>query len=54
MQRALSRKSEIAQERAVKVREKLTALAKAEGFSIDEFVRSQRPQDAPPFAGEVP
>jgi len=50
IQRALSRKNEIAKERAVKVREKLTALAKSEGFSIDELFgrgrKTRRPAQA--------
>ncbi len=37
IQRAESRKSELQKERASKVREKLAALAKAEGFSLDEL-----------------
>jgi len=37
IQRAEARKSELSKERASKVREKLTALAKAEGFSAEEL-----------------
>ena len=37
IQRAESRKSELGKERAAKVREKLAALAKAEGFTLDEL-----------------
>ena len=43
IRRAESRKQEIDKERAVKVREKLIALAKAEGFTIEElFGRARR------------
>lgn len=37
IQRAESRKHELARERAAKLREKLAALAKAEGFAIEEL-----------------
>jgi len=37
IQRAESRKNELNRERAAKVREKLAALAKAEGFAIEEL-----------------
>jgi len=37
IQRAESRKNELHRERAAKVREKLAALAKAEGFAIEEL-----------------
>lgn len=37
IQRAESRKSEIVREKAAKVRERLAALAKAEGFTIEEL-----------------
>ncbi len=48
IQRAELRKREIARERIVKVREKLTAMAKAEGFTIEELFgtrarRTRRP-----------
>ena len=41
IQRAQSRKSELNKERAVRVREKLAVLAKAEGFTIDELFGSR-------------
>lgn len=37
IQRAESRKQELARERATKVRAKLAALAKAEGFAVEEL-----------------
>lgn len=37
IQRAEMRKNELGKERAAKVREKLAALAKAEGFSVEEL-----------------
>jgi DNA-binding protein H-NS len=53
IQRAESRKQELNKERAVKVREKLAALAKAEGFSVDELfggrVRRTRRAALPKF-----
>lgn len=42
IQRAELRKREIARERIVKVREKLMALAKAEGFTIEELFGGRR------------
>jgi DNA-binding protein H-NS len=42
IQRAELRKQELARERAEKVRGKLTALAKSEGFAIDELFGAAR------------
>ena len=41
IQRAESRKSELNKERVAKVREKVVAFAKAEGFTIDELFGSR-------------
>jgi len=41
IQRAESRKSELNKERVAKVREKVIAFAKAEGFTIDELFGSR-------------
>ena len=51
IQRAESRRREIAKERIIKVREKIMALAKAEGFTIEELFgtrarRTRRPAKA--------
>ena len=51
IQRAESRKREMAKERIIKLREKLMAMAKAEGFTIDELFgtrgrRTRRPAKA--------
>jgi len=42
IERAESRKRELGKERAGKVRDKLIALAKAEGFTIDELFGGRR------------
>jgi DNA-binding protein H-NS len=51
IQRAESRRREVAKERIIKVREKLIAMAQAEGFTIDELFgsggrRKRRPATA--------